>query len=94
MRDKQKKTPDTNIFKNREKEATFWEGHFDEAFTEGNSLNLTVEKNLSKGITIRLNTESLDQLRKLAQKKGIGPTTLARMWILEQLQQRDQLSHS
>jgi predicted DNA binding CopG/RHH family protein len=38
------------------------------------------------GITIRLDEETLEILRQQAHRKGIGPTTLARMWILERLQ--------
>jgi hypothetical protein len=37
---------------------------------------------------VRLDAETLDKLRSEAQKKGIGPTTLAGMWILERLQQQ------
>ena len=36
-------------------------------------------------VAIRLDEETLEQLRTLARDKGIGPTTLARMWILEHL---------
>ena len=42
-------------------------------------------KNLSVGLNIRLDPDSFAQLRLVASKKGIGPTTLARMWIKEQL---------
>jgi hypothetical protein len=43
-------------------------------------------KNLSQGITIRLDPETLLKLRTRARKKGIGPTQLARMWILDHLE--------
>lgn len=36
-------------------------------------------------VTIKLSEETIEQLRELAQDKGIGPTTLARMWIPEHL---------
>ena len=42
-------------------------------------------KNLSAGINIRLDPATLAELRREARQKGIGPTTLARMWILEHL---------
>lgn len=42
-------------------------------------------KRLSEGLNIRLDPESLGELRSEAAGKGIGPTTLARMWILERL---------
>jgi hypothetical protein len=43
-------------------------------------------KNLSHGLTIRLDPETLAKVRSLAKKKGIRPTTLIRMWILEDLE--------
>jgi predicted transcriptional regulator len=43
-------------------------------------------KNLSEGLTIRLDPDTLAKIRTLAKKKGIGPTTLIRMWILEDLE--------
>lgn len=42
-------------------------------------------KNLSENINVRLDADSLQKLRSEAHEKGIGPTTLARMWILEHL---------
>jgi hypothetical protein len=40
---------------------------------------------LSSGINIRLDQETLEKLRSEAAEKGVGPTTLARMWIIERL---------
>jgi len=50
-------------------------------------------KQLSEGITVRLDPETLRQLRERAHALGIGPTTLVRMWILEHLrgEQRDKI---
>jgi len=45
-------------------------------------------KNLSEGLHIRLDPDSLTKLRETANRQGIGPTTLARMWILEHLRAR------
>ena len=45
-------------------------------------------KNLSQGITIRLDAETLEKVRAEAHEKGIGPTTLIRMWVLEHVNQR------
>jgi hypothetical protein len=47
-----------------------------------------VKKPLDKVIPVRLSAEKWAELRKEAQELGIGPTTLARMWILERLRQR------
>ena len=48
-------------------------------------VELEVRKPLDKVIPIRLSSEKWEELRKEAHKLGIGPTTLARMWILERL---------
>ena len=48
-------------------------------------------KNLSRGITILLDPHTLAKLRAQAQEKGLGPTTLIRMWILERLDQEKHL---
>ena len=36
-------------------------------------------------LTIRFDEQALEELRKLANEKGMGVTTLARMWVLERL---------
>lgn len=82
MKQKKISQPD---FKDREKEAKFWEGHFDETWAAGNPIKVKFAKNLSEGLHIRLDPETLLKLRKKANEKGIGPTTLARMWIKENL---------
>lgn len=50
-------------------------------------VQLEVRKPLDKVIPVRLSTSKWEELRKEANKLGIGPTTLARMWILERLRQ-------
>lgn len=51
-------------------------------------VQVELKKPLDKVIPIRLSAEKWEDLRKEARKLGIGPTTLARMWILERLRQR------
>ena len=51
-------------------------------------VQVEVRKPLDKVIPVRLSAEKWEELRKEARELGIGPTTLARMWILEQLRQR------
>lgn len=74
-------------FANYAEEAEFWDTH-DTADYEGEFRPARVRfaKNLSEGITIRFDQETLSKLRAEAREKGMGPTTLARMWILERLQ--------
>jgi hypothetical protein len=47
-----------------------------------------VKKPLDKVIPVRLPADKWEQIREEARELGIGPTTLARMWILEHLRSR------
>ncbi|MBI4299273.1 MAG: hypothetical protein HY666_05905, partial [Chloroflexi bacterium] len=51
-------------------------------------VQVEIKKPLDKVIPVRLSAEKWEELRKEARELGIGPTTLARMWILERLHQR------
>ena len=51
-------------------------------------VQLEVKKPLDKVIPVRLSAENWEELRREAHGLGIGPTTFARMWILERLRQR------
>lgn len=51
-------------------------------------VHVEVKKPLDKVIPVRLSADKWEQIRKEAAELGIGPTTLARMWILEHLRQR------
>jgi len=52
------------------------------------AVELKVKKPLDKVIPVRLPAEKWEELRREAKELGIGPTTLARMWILERLRQK------
>lgn len=78
-------------FASREEEAEFWDTHdLADYWDEFKRTRVRFAKNLSQGITIRLDPETLDTLRAYAKEKGIGPTTLARMWILEHLREQEE----
>jgi hypothetical protein len=51
-------------------------------------VHVEVRKPLDKVIPVRLPADKWEQMREEARELGIGPTTLARMWILERLRQR------
>ena len=51
-------------------------------------VQVEVKKPLDKVIPVRLSGDKWEELRREARELGIGPTTLARMWILERLRQR------
>lgn len=78
--------PKTSVFKNRTKEAEFWEKHFDSVWTRGKSTNITFARNLSETLNIRLDPGTLHNVKNQAKKKGLGPTQLIRMWIMEKIE--------
>lgn len=87
------KKPRIPAFKSYEEEATFWDTHdttdFEDEFIP---TEVRVSRRLSEGLTVRLDPETLRVLRARAREKGLGPTTLIRMWVLERLQEREERS--
>ena len=81
--------PSIPEFSSIEEEAAFWDAHDTTEFEDDfKPLKVRFAKELSTGLTVHLDAETVEKLRAEAQKKGIGPTTLARMWIQERLQQQ------
>ena len=76
-------------FKTKEEEAKWFETHsISNYLDEFKPVKARFAKNLSEGLHIRLDPDSLNKLRSKASQKGIGPTTLVRMWVMEQLNNR------
>ena len=50
-------------------------------------VEVEVKRPLDKVIPVRLPSEKWEELRREARELGVGPTTLARMWILDKLRQ-------
>ena len=78
-------------FKSIEEEAAFWDTHSSEEFAD----ELTPVENVKfvkagskKALTVRFDEETFEELSREAREKGIGPSTLARMLILEHLRAR------
>lgn len=77
-------------FASREEQAEFWDTQDTTDFEdEFKPVKVRFAKNLSEGLTIRLDPETLLRLRLRGRESGIGPTTLARMWILERLRETE-----
>ena len=51
-------------------------------------VHVELKKPLDKVIPVRLPADKWEEVRQEARELGIGPTTLARMWILERLRQQ------
>lgn len=74
-------------FKTLEEEANFWDTHpvVDEITRE--TLVGFHQANKTDTITIRFDPKYLQLLRQRAFKLGVGPTTLARIWLMEKLRE-------
>ncbi len=84
--------PSIETFKDRDKEAAFWEENFDTAAKIGKPIKVHFAKNLSETINIRLDTNSLHTIRIQALERGLGPTQLIRMWVMEKINSSSHLS--
>lgn len=73
-------------FKSYEEEAQWWDTHDTTEFEdEFKPVKLEFEKPLIHILGVRLDAKTIDLLAKLGDEMGIGPSTLARMWIMEKL---------
>jgi predicted DNA binding CopG/RHH family protein len=79
------KIPNQSIFKDREKEAKFWENNYKKTRDEGKPVKVKFAKDLSETINIRLDSRTLTLVRNEAREKGLGPTQLIRMWVMERI---------
>ena len=75
----------TKSFKSLEEEANFWDTH-DGVDVFGKDIKVGFHQSLkSDTLTIRFQPKHIQIIKNEALKMGIGPTTLARMWIMEKL---------
>lgn len=85
-------------FQSVEEEAAFWDTHeFGPAYpfqetgiAEDSQATLTRVPAKERSMTMRMSVAHYDQLAALAHARGIGPSTLARMWLLERLGAEEQ----
>jgi len=75
-------------FKTIDEEAEFWASHSVVDTIDKGTLVGFHQANKTDTLTIRFQPEQLQVLREEALHRGIGPTTLARMWILEKIKNR------
>lgn len=76
-------------FKSLDEEADFWDTHdwsplFDNPKFPLMDLPL-LEREKEEVLSVRVQRSVKDKLAVIARRMGLGPTTLARMWILERL---------
>ena len=75
-------------FASLEDEARFWDTHsplgYPDEWQEAEEVE--VRRPLQHTLAIRLDARTIDKLAAIGRQKGIGPSTLARMWLLERLE--------
>lgn len=77
-------------FKSYKEEAGFWDTHDTEKFAdEWEEVKVKVARPLKMTFSLRLDSKTISKMDKIAEEQGIGPTTLARMWILEKLRETE-----
>ena len=60
---------------------------FAQLFTEGEPVKTRLRRPPPKTLTISLDGQTLNLLKRLARRKQVGPTQLAALWIAERLTQ-------
>lgn len=77
-------------FKTYEEEATFWDTHeFTEFERELEEVDIVFEldKPRDETIILRVQKDIKDKIDRLARVRGLNLSTLARMWLMEKLQE-------
>ena len=75
-------------FETLEEEAAFWDTHDTTEFEdEFEALEVSFARPLlRRGLTVPLNTQTIEQLGRLAAEQKTDPAALARIWIMDRLQ--------
>lgn len=77
-------------FKTLEEEAEFWDMHDVSPLMAGKHVDIVnlplLEKEKESSITLRIQKTVKEKLEKIARNKGLNPSTLVRMWLIERLQ--------
>jgi predicted DNA binding CopG/RHH family protein len=77
-------------FVSEQEEAEFWASHDSTEYlndTEPVSVTFVDARPPKKQISLRLDTDAIEELKAVAQRKGIGYQTLIRIWVMERLAQ-------
>ena len=78
-------------FRSVEEESEFWDTHdLTDFLEESRPVHITVAANLSDELTVQLDQADRRELDRLAKIRGIGPSTLARVWLTERLHRNEE----
>ncbi len=73
-------------FATREEEAAWWDSHsITDYLDELEPVKVRFARNLSNPLAVRFDPRDRAELTRHAKAKGIGPSTLIRMWVKERL---------
>ena len=76
-------------FKSEQEEAEFWATHDSTEHlddTEPAALTFVDARPQKRSISLRIDGETIDTLKDIAGRKGIGYQTLIRIWVMERLE--------
>lgn len=74
-------------FKSEKEEAEFWATHDSADYIEGTrEAKVKFTRPKKKLVSLRLDDRTINELKKIAERKGIGYLELVRMWVLENLE--------
>lgn len=75
-------------FASYEEEAHFWDTHDVSDYWDAlEPATIQYTKKPTKPVNVRFDDDTMHDIRTLALKRGIGATTLIRMWALEKLRE-------
>jgi hypothetical protein len=74
-------------FQSVEEEAEFWDTHSPLDYPDywEESKPVKAERPLGHILGVRLDAKVVGEMAEIARRKGIGPSTLARIWLMERL---------
>jgi hypothetical protein len=78
-------------FKSYEEEAEFWDKHSPLDYGFKTEKPSEAAGNLGHILAVRLDAKTIARLGQAGRAKGVGASTLARMWLLERLGEEDAL---
>jgi predicted DNA binding CopG/RHH family protein len=74
-------------FKSEKEEAEFWATHDSADYLEDTKeIKVGFTRPKKKLVSLRLDDRTINELKKIAERKGIGYLELVRMWVLENLE--------
>jgi hypothetical protein len=79
-------------FNSIEEEAEFWDTHSPLDYPDywKQAKVVKAQRPLAHILAVRLDAKVVGELSAIAERKGIGPSTLARIWLMERLEDERQ----